>query len=300
MLIFQGSRYAVRKVEVAGTGPVVVTFPHAGGPTMGNGVAFAEVFLKAKGVDAYHLLNAEVDWCQHEEFWQAVAAIRADIHPDREIVTYGSSMGGYGALLASGRLQAARVLAVVPQFSIDRNVVPWERRWKEHAERIGPFVQDLEAEIAPQARIITLHDPRNSDAAQMALFRQRDGWLRLTLPYTGHTPLVVLQQAGLLSRFVTDVIRGDADLATWMPKMLQARRKTRSYWRIIAMHAVRRRRFGLADIALARLRELGAPQLEVSMTEAAMVRTRTTLDRQATRMAEAGEARAARLARVKG
>lgn len=295
MLIHEGKYYAVRKAfGGAGAGPVVVTFPHAGGPTMGRKIAFGQSFLSSAGIDAYHLLNAEIDWFQKPEFWDAMAAIRADMPAGRALVTYGSSMGGYGALLASGRLNAARVFAVVPQFSIDRAVVPWERRWKAHAMRIGRFIHDVDAEIARDAQILSLHDPRNSDAAQLALFAPHPNWTQLRLPFSGHTPLVTLQQARNLSAFVTDVITGRLDLPGWRAKHLASRRITPAYWRILAMHALRLRRFHIAEYAIGQLRELGAHEEELRGAEAVLNRTRKNLASMKTLQQSAEEQRIAR------
>ncbi|NIY73013.1 hypothetical protein HCZ30_11285 [Marivivens donghaensis] len=303
MLIFEGDRFAVRKTQGSGNeensgGPVVVTFPHAGGPTMGRGIAFGENFLRAKGIDAYHVLNAEVDWFQHPQFWDAIDAIRADIPEDREIVTYGSSMGGYGALLASGRLNAARVLSIVPQFSIDRKVVPWERRWKAHAERIGDFSYDVEAEIAENAQIYSLHDPRNTDEAQISLYRKRPNWHQFRLPYSGHTPLMLLLQAGALSRFVTSAIAGEIDTSEWNRTLLDARRNGRSYWRVIAMHAVRLRRTDFAFECIERFADMGASDVELETALASIQRAQESQALQAERMAAVEAQRAERQARL--
>lgn len=294
-LIFNGKRYAVRKVFGShaegepNEGPIAVTFPHAGGPTMNRNVAFGEMFLKTKAIDAYHLLNAEVDWFQHPEFWDAINAIHMDAPAGREIVTYGASMGGHGALLASTRLAASRVLAVVPQYSIDRGVVPFEKRWKNDAARIGKFIHDIDAEIDPDCQIITLHDPRNTDQRQMDLFTPTSNWSMLKLPYAGHTPLMGLQQARMLSAFVTNVVHGTFDLKEWNPKLLKARRDSTSYWRVIATHAVRLNRVAFAEYAIGRMIDLGAHPKELEVTRAAIDRSVESAARRATRKAKAIE-----------
>lgn len=301
MLIFEGHRYAVRKVfhgaapVSPGSVPVVVTFPHAGGPSMNRGTAFGQKFLDANGIDAYHVLNAQVDWFQHPEFWDAIKAIHMDAPPGREIVAYGASMGGYGALLASSRLAAARVLAVVPQYSIDRSVTPFEKRWKEHANRIGPFVHDIDAEIDADSRIYTLHDPRNIDHRQMDLFSKTDNWTTITLPFGGHTPLMGLQQANVLSGFVTDILYGRFDYRSWQPKLLRARRDSAAYWRVLAMHAVRLKRIAFAEYAVSRMRDLGAHQKEIDVTRAAIDRNIQSAAQRAARRAAIEEQRARRL-----
>ena len=302
VLVFEGKRYAVRKVFGSAAkdapndsdGPIVVTFPHAGGPTMNQRVAFGEIFLKTKGIDAYHLLNAEVDWFQHPEFWDAISAIHMDAPAGREVVAYGASMGGHGALLASSRLAASRVLAVVPQYSIDRDVVPFEKRWKDHAAKIGTFIHDIDAEIDPDGQIFTLHDPRNIDQRQMNLFTPMQNWEILKIPYGGHTPLMGLQQAKILSGFVTDIIYGTFDHDVWKTKLLRARRDSISYWRVIATHAVRLNRIAFAEHAISQMQDLGAHHKELEVTRATIDRNIESAARRAAQKAEAIKSFAAR------
>lgn len=215
--------------------------------------------------------------------------------PDgRKIVTYGASMGGHGALLASSRLAASRVLAIVPQYSIDRDIVPFEKRWKEHAARIGTFIHNIDAEIDPDCQIFTLHDPRNIDQRQMNLFTQTPSWSMLTLPFGGHTPLTGLQQAKILSAFVTDIVGGTFDPAIWKPKLLKARRASTSYWRVIATHAIRLNRISFAEYAMSQMQDLGAHPKEIEVTRAAMERSIESAARRAAQKAKAVKDSAAR------
>ena len=50
----------------------------------------------------------------------------------KEVIVYGTSMGGYGALKYGDTLGATHVVAVAPQFSINPKDVPWDRRYLEH------------------------------------------------------------------------------------------------------------------------------------------------------------------------
>ena len=297
MLIYTGKDYAVRRAFLTEderqdarivpidadveNAPVVVTFPHAGPPTMNADRAFGEVFLRHKGIDAYHILNAQTDWFQSPDILRAIEAIRSDLPPGRPVVTYGSSMGGYGALLGSGPLDAARVLAVAPQFSIDRDIVPTEVRWSDHAARIGTFIHDIEARISSNATIYTLHDPRNYDQLQMNMFAARTNWTRLYLPYGGHTPLIVLQQGGILTDLIDDIIYDRMDVTAWRPRLTAARRHSRSYWRVMSIHAARVRRFDFAWYCFANLEAMGGTPSECAATRGAIERNMDMRRRQA-------------------
>ena len=49
----------------------------------------------------------------------------------------GNSMGGFLAILMSKRINAKKVLALVPQWSIDKSIVPFENRWMEYRDKIS-------------------------------------------------------------------------------------------------------------------------------------------------------------------
>ena len=313
MLIYEGADYAVRKVFLtqadrqatgiappagaAEGGPVVVTFPHAGPPTMNADLAFGEVFLRRKGIDAYHVINAKVDWFQSPDIMRALAAIRADLPPGRRIVTYGSSMGGYGALLGSGPLGAAAVLAAAPQFSIDRAAVPDEVRWKDHAARIGPFIHQIEDHISRDARIYTLHDPRNYDERQINMFAPHPHWTHLRLPYSGHTPLMVLQQSGVLTELILDICHDRMDPAAWRARLHGVRRQSRAYWRVISVHAARMERADFAWYSFAKLEALGGTPKECEGIRISIERNLDLRRRQAESRAHMARLKAEREAR---
>lgn len=250
--IFDGRDYIVCAIrhgrEASESGPVIVTFPHAGRPAATGGIGFAESFLKSKKIDACFVLNKKTDWFQSPELFTALQAVRDHVG-QRDIVTYGSCMGGYGALLSSGALAARRVLAVVPQYSIARDVVPFERRWKTAAHEIGDFIHDIEREIHPQAQVTLLLDPRNDDRKQAALFPALADWNVVNMPFAGHMPLIVMQEGGVLSRFILAVLLGDQVALPSTTEILQSRRTSPLYYRTLGIHAARLGRMRIAEDA---------------------------------------------------
>ena len=300
MLIFDGPDHAVRRVfGPAGdpSRPVVVTFPHAGWATWDRGPAFAEPFLRHKGFDAYHVLNRRPNWFQTDDFLPALAAIRADLPPGRPVVTYGASMGGFGALIASGPLDAVRVLAVAPQVSVDPAVVPWEIRWRHHRRAITAFPHRVQDLMSPRAQVVTLHDPRSRDARHIAALPFGPRRTDLALPHGGHTPLVVLQQAGVLSGFASSVLAGSFDAADLQRRLLAARRASPIYWGNLARAALDLGRTGLARAALDELDWLPAEPAEIEKSSSVVLRAAELWHLRRRRTAAVERGRAERLAR---
>jgi S-formylglutathione hydrolase FrmB len=69
------------------------------------------------------------DWFQYRDFDLVTKAVRALTRSAEHVLSYGSSMGGYGAIRFADAVGATQVLAFSPQYSIDRRVMPQEIRW---------------------------------------------------------------------------------------------------------------------------------------------------------------------------
>ncbi|WJS83691.1 hypothetical protein [Paracoccus sp. TOH] len=261
-IVYSSSAYTIRTAQhpdnLEAGRPAVVTFSHAGLNPGNVRPGFAERWLRAKAVDGYFVLNHRTDWFQNDDFFPAIEAIRAHAG-SRPLVTYGSSMGGYGALLGSGRLRAERVVAVVPQFSIERAVVPFEKRWRKEAEALGAFRHDVTREIHEHARITVILDPRNDDRHHLALYPLTRNWEVVALPFAGHMPLLVMQDARLLGGFVLPTLLGQPESRPPIRALLQGRRRSALYFRVLGVHAARLGRFPTALEAAARCVELGVP-----------------------------------------
>ena len=61
---------------------------------------------------------------------------------EREIFLIGNSMGGFLAILFSRALNARKVMAFVPQFSVSPNIVPTEKRWMEYRKGIKNIIYE--------------------------------------------------------------------------------------------------------------------------------------------------------------
>jgi len=61
---------------------------------------------------------------------------------EREVFVIGNSMGGFLAVLFSSALNAKRVMAFVPQFSVSPNIVPSEKRWMNYRKEITKFIYE--------------------------------------------------------------------------------------------------------------------------------------------------------------
>src|SRR5689334_6646944 len=76
---------------------VVVSFANWLGTPSLTTFGAAERLLSPRGIDGVYVNCVGNHWWQYEDLPLALAAARRFMTPWREIVTYGSSMGGYAA-----------------------------------------------------------------------------------------------------------------------------------------------------------------------------------------------------------
>ena len=90
-----------------------------------DGYRWGQPFLSKNGIDSINVVNATNHWYQTTEMKEVIPIIRKYIEGRvyENVIAYGLSMGGYGAVLFAEQLKANRVLALSPRFQfkdIDR------------------------------------------------------------------------------------------------------------------------------------------------------------------------------------
>lgn len=167
-------------------------------------------FLSKNAIDAVHVISKKNHWWNTVEWPEALGAISAYAVERRteELVTYGSSMGGHGALVASRLLGAARVVAYAPQFSVDPQIVPWETRWASDTSRIA-FVGPTFAQAAAAQAIYIFSDPffaPDQHHVDAILHHVQVQHMRVT--FSEHDVSRVLSDCELLSSVTLKALRG--------------------------------------------------------------------------------------------
>ncbi|MCB2115388.1 MAG: hypothetical protein KDE00_03600 [Rhodobacteraceae bacterium] len=162
------------------------------------------------------------------------------------VVFYGASMGGYAAAAFSAACPGADVVAISPQSTLDKTVVPWETRYrvvwdKDFSGRYGDA-----AEASRAARqVAILYDPYEPlDSGHVARFSGANV-LRLRTPLLGHRLGSSLQQMGLLSEITLKALAGTLTGAEFYHR-LRARREFPRYQRELFERALARGRPALA------------------------------------------------------
>ncbi|WP_347311971.1 hypothetical protein [Defluviimonas sp. SAOS-178_SWC] len=154
------------------------------------------------------------------------------------VVFYGASMGGYAACAFSPAAPGCDVVAISPQSTVDKSLVPWETRYKVVWDRdfSGPY-GDAAAVSRAARRVYILYDPYEPlDAAHAARFSQGNVQ-HLRAPLLGHRLGSSLNQMGILSPIILGALSGSLTRLEFYT-LLRARREFPRYQRELFERAV--------------------------------------------------------------
>jgi hypothetical protein len=196
---------------------------------------FGRAVAMKNRLNALHVMPAGDDWYQYPDLMESLAFVALHVGP--RTLGYGSSMGGYAATSYADAAGLRTVLALSPQFAIDRKLVPFESRWSRDAARIA-FRPD-HGRVARGTRLILLYDPANRDAEHARLILEgADGPVEmLEVPGGGHPVGTTLAEAGVLSRLLLGVLAEQRLPEGFGADMLAALPGSPSYHRHLARHA---------------------------------------------------------------
>lgn len=227
---------AVRVVKVEGThqdetrdNVVFVTFESYVDERVADRAGYGEHFLQSRGFTAYHFLPRSNAWYQYPEMEAALARVRADISPDKRILTYGMSMGGYAAFRFANPLGAHCVIAFSPQYSIDPRIVKWEKRWHKRPADVPPLLWECDVP-RPDVPIYVFYDPHDHDRRHVRLIARAHDVRRVRVRYGGHPCVSYLNECGLLGDVIIALAEDRFDAAA-LQREAWARREQSSNYR---------------------------------------------------------------------
>jgi len=208
--LYRSHCLVVREVASGDRDHWVITFDNYG---IGHGFdrpGFGEAWLKAEGISAIHVMGKAEDWYQYSDIEAALASVRMAVGTASRVITYGSSMGGYGAVRFADAIGAHAALALSPQYTLDPDIVSHDRRWAQDAHRIG-WIKRMNGRLNSAARIIVVYDPRGPDDWHGRRIAEESSGDAIRLPFTGHPVTSFLSEIGMLGSLVVDVLHDRLD-----------------------------------------------------------------------------------------
>jgi hypothetical protein len=259
-IIFDGDRLRATLFEGDGTaGRLIVTFRQR----VAQDGAFDEARPVGRFVSAgyahLHLQSRLNDWYINAETAAFENVIGACASAYTRVVATGFSMGGYAVLRFSRVLGVQHALLISPQYSIDPEVVPWDRRFRKHAKGFDSRLGDLGSRADAGLRGVVLYDPfrpldrRNADLIAGCF----PGLDLCRLGLGGHPASNIIRESGGFGRAQKQLMEGAVDVGAVRRLHREGRRKAPRYWRHLAEEAEKRGHLALAGNARARFEALG-------------------------------------------
>jgi hypothetical protein len=155
---------------------------------------------------------------QWTHFWQvpemaaAMAAARGFARSYADRATFGSSMGGFGALGWAAEVEANRIIAVVPQTTYTDPAVPLDREWRDLLARVRLTRAGIPAMLPVGVEPQVVYDPGSViDRAHADWLARRRPVARLHVPGAGHGVLRLLKDARLFRPVMGGLLTGSLD-----------------------------------------------------------------------------------------
>lgn len=182
------------------------------------------------------IMPKQKSWFPQASMIELAKTISPVLQGFKNIVGYGGSMGGYAAIKYSNLLNMNRVIAFVPQYSIDPTEVE-DRRYAEFFDAVANKDMQIQPPDVDAAReYIIVYDPYFSI--------DREHYLKIKallpslhtihLPFTGHEALSVLASSGLLH----DFIEHEFDEIYFYQQVRKVKKQSKFYFRNVLAHVL--------------------------------------------------------------
>lgn len=191
---------------------IAITFTPFGtdGAVSLDGAGYGGELLLRNDFDVVAFKSAKNLWYQNLSHETIVAVERfISTHTNRYIkrVGYGSSMGGYAAIQFSRSLKLDVVLALSPQFEIDKS---YDQRWQGTAKLIDFQYRIDSSAIADDCKYFIAFDPGTEDVRHIEKLRElisEHQLVEIQTPFSGHPSAYYLAETGLIQDLALSVLK---------------------------------------------------------------------------------------------
>lgn len=182
-------------------------------------VFFGESFFKNSCYDIIFIRSDFNDWYVGGEFKKCLLEIEKIVKRNnyKNIIAYGASMGGYGAICVASVIKVTHLILAAPIWNIHAD---YERRWRSDAIRLsrnlsvtelnettvyGPGILTPRVNHMPKIAYL-IYDQHGVDRRQVSEIKNHIPCIEIFVPYSGHFPLSSLSRSRILSQTLKKVI----------------------------------------------------------------------------------------------
>lgn len=256
-VLYSTENYRVTRHPVAASAVTIVIFDFWTERPSLDDEPPGERFFVQQGLNVIGVKTARNDWYQGNEMAEVCACVVAAT-PGQRRVGYGGSMGGYAAINFAQDLDLHDVIAICPQFSIDRVKAPFERRWRAEAGEIDFKLDRMDRRRSDRpARGHLVFDPHTVDGLHAERILAHHDLVPVRIRHGGHDQMLLLQQCDMLSGMLLDMVHGRFRAADCLATLRQRRRGSAVFWLNLARTLARHGRHDAAHRALREARACG-------------------------------------------
>ena len=207
-------------------------------------ISFGDLISRAKGMsinaekslfkyqyNVIGIMPKQKSWFPKSSMLEMQRQIQPILEQFEQIVGYGGSMGGYAAIKYSNLLNMHKIVAFVPQYSIDPDVVH-DRRYAEFFDAsIHQNMQIQADEVDSSREYIIVYDPYYAEDKEHFLKIQPllPHMHVIHLPFTGHEALSVLASSQLLNDFVEQPF----EITYFYKRVREVKKQSKFYYRYV-------------------------------------------------------------------
>ena len=228
----------------------------------------AEKSLSKYQYSVLGIMPKQKSWFPQVSMMGVLDAVKEILASYARIVSYGGSMGGYAAIKYAKDFSVNRVVAMVPQYSINPLEVDDRRYTDFYDAQVNADMRIQVQDIVASCEYIIVYDPYfELDREHYEKIKPLIPHLHtLHLPYTGHDAIAVLANSALLHDFIQHPLD-----ETYFYKQIRAVKKnSKFYYRSVIAHLL-----GAHNEALGNILKTIDLQLDSTFFDASLKQTIT-------------------------
>lgn len=233
------SRYHNKKTLVISFSPLIDE-----NRSMGKDDGFGVKFFESNEISAIYVIPKWNHWYQYEYIESTLKILKCYIAKFERIVLYGVSMGGYGVLKYANYLEASSVISISPQAVLNGHKSRFDKRFSQFWDKIDHISDDWLYEKAFPLNTAILYDKyheQDNAHAQIILDHVKHA-KSIHLPFSGHEVFAVLNESGILSKFILALIESNSDYPSLLGAYRSVRGKSGITWMYAALNSQSRGR----------------------------------------------------------
>lgn len=257
-IIYQNDNYKIQAKIFDGSSSCFITFGSYTDDFCLDREGYGESFFIKNKISAIHIINRDNVWYNYDDFYLALDLIKKYLINGQSIFTYGSSMGGYGAIKFAEYLGARIAIAISPQYHISPKIIKFDDRWKSVVKK-NKLLWKTDYHTSESIQPIVFYDPVDLDALHFSMIKKYyPRSIGISIHHAGHPAGAYLEETNTLKSILKDIIQDKFDGVNTKKVLRQRKHLSAHYHFILARrlsdHHIKTKR-KLIEIAISNRQE---------------------------------------------